>query len=101
MTARSRAAMSRMTCAWEMKIVSESGRYWLEGALLRVGGSQILHEAAAHALLVVGDELGGEAALFRGEADDLLIVEGDAQLFGQRLADFTAAAAVFAADGDD
>ena len=30
MTARSFAAMSRMTCAWEMKIVSESGRYWLE-----------------------------------------------------------------------
>ena len=72
-----------------------------EAVMIGGGGGEVVHQAAARALLVAGDKLVRQAALLRGEGDDFLIVKGDAQLFGERLADLAAAAAVFTADGDN
>ena len=42
-----------------------------------------------------------QAALLRGQGDELFIVIRDAEGFGDQLADLTAAAAILTANGDD
>ena len=102
MTALSFAAMSRMTCASDEDGFAQ--RQILAGeeaAGIRGARGEVLHEAAAHTLLVVGDELVGQAALLRGQGDELFIVIRDAEGFGDQLADLAAAAAILTANGDD
>ena len=72
-----------------------------EAAGIRGARGEVLHEAAAHALLVVGDEFVGQAALLRSQGDELFIVIRDAEGFGDQLADLAAAAAILTANGDD
>ena len=72
-----------------------------EAAGIGRAGGEILHETVAHALFVVGDEFIGQAALLRGQGDELFIIISDAECFGDQLADLAAAAAIFTTDGDD
>ena len=67
-----------------------------------LGGEGIGKEAAAGGMLAVFlHKIGGEAGFDGDLLDQLLIIEGDAQLFGNQTADGTSAAAEFTADGDD
>ena len=58
-------------------------------------------EAPAAVFLLLGDEIRGQAAFLGRHLDDLFIIEGDTELGGEKLADLSAAAAEFTADGDD
>lgn len=64
-------------------------------------GGRREEEAACGALFASGGDGGVHIGLFGGESDELVIVEGDAELVGDPAAYLTAAAAVLTADGDD
>ena len=67
-----------------------------------LGGEGVGEEALAGGMFaVLLHVIGGEAGLDGDLFDQLLVVEGDAQLLGHQTANGAAAAAEFTADGDD
>ena len=72
------------------------------GALTGKGAGQIGEDGIARRVLAVFfDKLGRKAGFVGDFFDEFLVVAGDAQLFAQLTADGSAAAAEFAAEGDD
>src|SRR5699024_10485358 len=63
---------------------------------------EVVQEAVGRALMLrIPDKILREAGLFGHRRDELLVVEGDAQLLRQLLGDEPPAGTIFPADGDD
>lgn len=60
-----------------------------------------IQQAVGRHLVIIFNHVPGNAALLRRQLQQLLVVEGDAQLIRQLFADFAAAAAELPPDGDN